>query len=131
MRAPHSRKSARMDEGCMNPKRREIIADLRHQGMTGKEAYEASKDPELMKEWIRIVISNRKLNVVDMKPKVHDDPGWIKNYIANRTIVAMKKEASLQSKSNMARKRKNFIAKLTQSGLSATKAIRIWEKQHG
>ncbi len=110
----------------MNAARRAIIADLRMQGLTGKEAYEASKRPEFMREWLRVQLSSRHL--FEKKPKIYE-PGWISNYVAMRQLKALQKESVKAQDQVLGNKRKVFIAKSVKAGHSVESAIEFWEKE--
>lgn len=111
----------------MNAARKALIADMRFNGMTGKEAYEASKDPEFMKEWIRVSIRNQR---VDGKPKLSQRKwDWRGRLRLTKTMheiqIAKAKRAQSASK-----RRANQLRRMFEGGLSLTQALRIDRKRN-
>ena len=114
----------------MNPARRAICADLRARGFTGKEAYEASKDPEFLEQWKRIVVSKAYLREVDQKPKVEKVESWIKAFQQQRVIKSIRQAAEKRSVQRAADLRKGFVAKCVSRGMSVNQAVRAWRRRH-
>lgn len=110
----------------MNAARRAIISDMRHRGMSGKEAYEATKDPEIMAQWIRVTISNRLINGKP-KLKVKKPPSW-----RNR-LRLMKQMEAIQLK-NLKKKRRPALVRawriqqMLEGGFTLDYALKILKR---
>lgn len=126
MRASHFEQGTGMDEGCMNAARREIVAELRNQGLTGKEAYEASKDPQFMDQWIRVSIKDSRVDGKTKRAKTNT-VSW------RHRLRELKKIKAIQLKKEIGKRKKtvaraNRIRRMFEGGLTIVQALRIDRK---
>lgn len=120
----------------MNAARRAIVSDLKHHGLTPKQAYDETKRKSFIKRWKRAQLVNGMLTVFDGRPK-HSKPSqsliwfttkWIKDFVANTTKRLFQSEEKQKKELELGQKRKRFIAKALNSGYTIDKAIELWEK---
>jgi hypothetical protein len=115
----------------MNAARRQIISELRHQGLTGKEAYEATKDPSFMKDWVRVVIHDQR---EDGKPKRPPNPkkhSWksrLRLLKQQRAIMEMKAIKRAAKSPSVIRGR--MLNRMQKAGISMKKALNILRRNY-
>lgn len=115
-----------MDEGRMNSARRGMISQIRHEtGCSGKEAYEATKDPSFMREWVRVALRDDRS---DGKPKVMRAPSYRARLKLLKQQTAIM-DNNAKNRGRASRIRANLIRTLMEEGLSMIQAIRIARKR--
>lgn len=111
----------------MNTARREIVAELRNQGLTGKEAYEASKDPEFMAKWIRVSIKDSRIDGKAKRAKTNV-VSWQHRLRELKQLQAIQLRKQLKERKKTVA-RGNRIRRMFEGGLSVVQALRIERKQ--
>lgn len=112
----------------MNAARRAIIKEIQSTaGCTPKEAYEASKDPSWMRDWIRVSIKD---NRSDGKPKPNlkrwDWRGRLR-LVNKMQEIQEKKALRLQDES---KRRANYLRKLFDLGYSLKEALKKADEKY-
>lgn len=112
----------------MNAARRQIVSELRHQGMNAQEAYEASKDASFMEDWVRVVLHDQRPDGKPKRPKPQSHKARLRLLHQQREI--MEKKALKRKKNSKAVVRGHMLNRLQEAGFSMTKALNILRRKY-